>query len=152
MDTLERRIYQVINVSTAPVWLAMILAPRARLTARAVRLAAPVQAGLGLTYLGLLAGGIRDGGGRVDFTDPESVRAALTRPRAFLAGWAHFLAFDLFVGVSIWRQGLAQGRSTRVALVLTWLFGPLGLTLFLAQRAASRDGSLDMLDPSGARS
>lgn len=135
MELLDRRVYRALNTSTAPLWLAMILAPRSRLTARAVRAAGPLQAGLGLAYLALLAGGARDPGGRVDFTDPESVRAALARPRGFLAGWAHFLAFDLFVGKSIWEAGLAEGRSTRTALLLTWLFGPLGLTLFLAQRA-----------------
>ena len=127
----ERLAYSVINTSTAPLWLLMVLAPRSPLTARALGLATPLYAALGVTYVSLLAAGW--GGEKVDFRDPESVRAGLGQPQGFLAGWTHYLAFDLFVGRWIWEQGLAQGRSTRVALLLTWLAGPAGLTTWLAQ-------------------
>lgn len=135
MDPFERRLYTAVNTSTAPLFLLMVLAPRAALTARVVaRAAPPLQAGLALTYAGLLASTVGRGE-RVDFRDGDSVRRGLTQPRGFLAGWAHFLAFDLFVGRWIWETGLAEGRSTRAALLLTWLAGPLGLLLFTAQRA-----------------
>jgi hypothetical protein len=130
----ERRIYALLNASTAPLWLAMILAPRSRLTARLLRVATPLTAGLGVGYAALLARATGDGL-RLDFRDPQAVRAALSQPFAFLAGWAHYLAFDLFVGRWIHETGLAEGRSTRLALLLTWMLGPAGLTLFLAQRA-----------------
>lgn len=129
----ERRLYTVINTCTAPLWLLMIALPRSPLTARAVRAATPLYAVLGATYVGLLASGW--GGERVDFRDPDTVRRGLLQPRGFLAGWAHYIAFDLFVGRWVWEQGLAQGRSTRVALLLTWLAGPAGLTVWLGQRA-----------------
>ena len=129
----DRRIYAVVNSCSAPLFLAMIFFPRAPLTARLVRLATPLYAALGATYVGLLAS--TWGGERVDFRDPETVRAELGQPRGFLAGWAHFVAFDLFVGRWVWEQGLAERRSTRVALLLTWLAGPAGLTVFLGQRA-----------------
>jgi hypothetical protein len=132
----EQRLYAVINACTAPLWLLMVLAPRSPLTARAVRAATPLYAVLGATYVGLLASGW--GGERVDFRDPESVRRGLLQPRGFLAGWTHYIAFDLFVGRWIWEQGLEQRRSTRVALLLTWLAGPAGLTVWLGQRAAGR--------------
>ncbi len=132
----QRLVYAVVNTSTAPLWLAMVLAPRAPLTARLVRLATPLHAALGATYVGLLAAGW--GTTRVDFRDPESVRAGLGQPSGFLAGWAHYLAFDLFVGRWVWEQGLEQGRSTRVALLLTWMAGPAGLTLWLAQSRLPR--------------
>jgi len=130
--------YRRLNVSTAPLWLAMILAPRAAGTARALRAATPLLAALGAVYLGFLAGA--RGGGRVDVTDADSVRRALTSPEGFLAAWTHLLAFDLFVGRWIWETGLAEGRSTRVALLLTWFAGPAGLLLFLAQRRTWRAG------------
>lgn len=76
----------------------------------------------------------------MDPRDPESVRSALGRPRGFLAGWTHYVAFDLFVGRWIWEQGLEQGRSSRAALVLTWLAGPSGLALWLGQRALGSRG------------
>lgn len=127
----DRAIYAVINTCTAPLWLAMIVAPRSAATRQVVRLATPMYAALGASYIGLLASGW--GGERVDFRDPETVRRGLQQPRGFLAGWAHYLAFDLFVGRWIWEQGLLQRGSTRLALLLTWMAGPAGLTLWLAQ-------------------
>ena len=132
MSTLERLLYTVINTCTAPVWLAMILLPRSAWTQRAVRLATPLYAALGATYVGLLAS-TWGRGEKVDFRDPDSVRRGLQQPRGFLAGWAHYIAFDLFVGRWIWEQGLAQQRSTRLALLLTWLAGPSGLGVWLVQ-------------------
>jgi hypothetical protein len=136
MSARDKRLYAVINTCTAPVWLAMILLPRSPLTASVVRLCTPLYAALGASYVGLLASGW--GGERVDFRDPETVRRGLGQPRSFLAGWAHYIAFDLFVGRWVWEQGLATGRSTRVALVLTWMAGPAGLTTWLAQSRLRR--------------
>ena len=114
----------------------MIALPRSPLTASTVRLATPLYAVLGASYVGLLASGW--GGERVDFREPETVRRGLLQPRSFLAGWSHYIAFDLFVGRWIWEQGLESGRSTRVALLLTWMAGPAGLTVWLGQSAAAR--------------
>lgn len=141
MTRRDRLIYQVVNTSTAPLWLAMILAPRSALTARLVRLATPMYAALGATYIGLLAS-VWGKGEKVDFRDPDSVRAGLQQPRGFLAGWAHYLAFDLFVGRWIWEQGLDRGRSSRIALLLTWLAGPAGLTIWLAQSRLAQSRGL----------
>lgn len=136
LSARDKRIYAVVNTCSAPFWLLMILLPRSPLTARLVALATPLYAALGVTYVGLLASGW-GGGERVDFRRPETVRAGLGQPRGFLAGWAHYIAFDLFVGRWIWEQGLTTGRSTRVALVLTWITGPAGLTTWLAQSAVA---------------
>jgi len=135
-DARQRRIYALINTCTAPLWLAMILAPRSAVTRRLVGMATPLYAVLGASYVGLLAAGW--GGERVDFRDPETVVAGLSKPEGFLAGWTHYIAFDLFVGRWIWETGLAERRSTRIALLLTWMAGPAGLTVFLGQRAMRR--------------
>lgn len=138
LDARRRSRYLAVSGSTAPLWLAMILAPRAAVTARALRAATPLLAALGAVYLGFLASA--RGAERVDFTEPDSVRRTLTSPAGFLAAWTHLLAFDLFVGRWIWETGLAEGRSTRVALLLTWLAGPAGLLVFLAQRRSRPAG------------
>lgn len=62
-------------------------------------------------------------------------------PNAVLAGWVHFLAFDLFIGAWQCRTAREQGmRLWLVApcLVLTFLFGPLGLLVFLTLKAMHR--------------
>lgn len=132
----QRRAFQVLSSTTAPVWLAMILFPRAQLTTTLVRLATPLYAALGVAYTGLLAAAVRRGDGSAPrFDDPDSLRAALGDPNAFLAGWTHYLVFDLYVGRHIWAESLERGRTARLPLLLTWMAGPLGLTLHLARNA-----------------
>jgi hypothetical protein len=56
-----------------------------------------------------------------------------------LAGWLHYLAFDLFVGAWEVREARRVGLPHWLilpALALTFLFGPIGLLVFLALRAA----------------
>lgn len=134
MPDSRRAVYSVINASSAPFFLAMILAPRARITQWLVGRASLLFIALGVSYDVLLASGMVSQGGRVDFRDPDSVRAALAQPDAFLAGWTHYIAFDLFVGRWIWQDALDRGRSSRLPLLLTWLAGPAGLSLYLLQR------------------
>lgn len=137
MDGRQRLAFTVLNASTAPVWLAMILAPRSRFTAWLVRVATPLSAALGVTYVGLLGAaavqGARDGEGFPRFDDPDSLRRGLASPTAFLAGWTHYLVFDLYVGRHIWAEARSRGRVDRLPLLLTWWAGPAGLTLHLAR-------------------
>ena len=132
MDAAHHRMFAVLNAAVMPWWLAMIVAPRSRTTARLVARMPVALGALGVTYGGLIARGLGTGG--IDFSDAEAVRALLQAPDGFLAGWTHYLAFDLFVGRWIWRTALDEGRGCRVALTLTLMFGPLGLTWFAAQR------------------
>lgn len=111
----------------------MILAPRSAVTRRLVQQASWLFLGLGLTYDALLASGTVSLGKPLDFRDGEAVRSALSEPDLFLAGWAHYIAFDLFVGRWIWQDSLERGRSARLGLLLTWLAGPAGLSLYLLQ-------------------
>lgn len=134
MSPGQRTAFSIINVSTAPVWLAMILFPNSRVTSMLVRVATPLFAALGITYTGLLVTAMITGDERINFADPDSVRRGLQDPNGFLAGWTHYLAFDLFVGRWIWQESMAAGKRARLPLLLTWLAGPMGLTLFLARR------------------
>jgi hypothetical protein len=62
-------------------------------------------------------------------------------PGLLLAGWLHFLAFDLFVGAWEVRTARAEGIPHLLivpALILTFLFGPAGFLLFLVIRAVAR--------------
>lgn len=131
----HRQAWQILNSTTAPVWLAMILFPRSRFTATLVRRIDAVLAGLGLTYVGLLATGMAKAkGGPPDLSDPASVAAGLTQPEAFLGAWTHYLAFDLLAGRWVWEQSLAAGRNARLPLLLTWWLGPAGVGLHLLRR------------------
>jgi len=98
---------------------------------------------LAIAYIGLLAAGWGQtpGGG---FGSIGEVRALFANDAALTAGWLHYLAFDLFVGTWIAREGLKAGVSPILllpGLLLTFLFGPAGLLLFLIIRRAAERGA-----------
>ena len=73
------------------------------------------------------------------FGSIAEVRALFADDAALTAGWIHYLAFDLFVGAFILRDGAARGLpglAILPSLPPTFLFGPLGLLLHLLIRIA----------------
>lgn len=128
----EALVFQLLNVSVLPWWALWLVAPRS--TAAGVFAShAAVFIALAVLYAALLGAAIASG----DFggLDPASVRAALGSPLGFLAGWTHFLAFDLFCGAWIVREARRLGLEPRPYLVFALLAGPIGLGGFLARRA-----------------
>jgi Domain of unknown function (DUF4281) len=67
------------------------------------------------------------------FDSLAHVQLLFTSEWAALAGWVHYLAFDLFVGTWIAREVMNRGMS-RLLLIpllpLTFMFGPMGLVGF----------------------
>jgi hypothetical protein len=92
--------------------------------------------------LGLLYGGLAlttyftsDGG----YNSLGGVRALFENDYMLLAGWVHYLAFDLFIGAWIAKNADALGISRLLQapiLIATFMFGPVGLVLFFCMRAA----------------
>ena len=73
----------------------------------------------------------------VDFGSLAGVGRGFSNPGHLLAGWIHFLAFDLLIGSWEAEQAEKHGIPHLVflpCLALTFLFGPLGLLTFLAAR------------------
>ena len=71
------------------------------------------------------------------FDSLDNVQRLFTSPWAALAGWVHYLAFDLFVGAWIARQHMEAGlpRWPLIAILpLTFLFGPIGFVAFEVSR------------------
>jgi hypothetical protein len=126
--------WTAVNLASVPFWAAMILAPRSRLTAWLVNRAAPVHGALSVFYSAALISSVVKAEERIDFGQLESVSKAFQNPEAMLAGWTHYISFDLFVGTWIWRRSLAEGKPARLAMLLTWLAGPMGLGLFLGRK------------------
>lgn len=73
------------------------------------------------------------------FSSLAGVMSLFKSPRAVLAGWIHFLAFDLMVGLYIVTDAARVGIThwwLLPALFLTLMFGPAGLLIYLAMRFA----------------
>jgi Domain of unknown function (DUF4281) len=75
------------------------------------------------------------------FDTLENVQKLFASPWVALAGWIHYLAFDLFMGSRIAR-GMEEERLPRwplmIILPLTFLFGPAGYLAFEMIKAASQ--------------
>jgi hypothetical protein len=74
-----------------------------------------------------------------NFSSLHGVMELFKSPRAVLAGWIHYLAFDLFVGLFIVSNGALYNISHWLlvpCLLLTLMFGPAGLLLYLIIRFA----------------
>jgi hypothetical protein len=96
-----------------------------------------IPALLALGYSALLLPNFAASGG--GFGSIADVRTLFATDAVLVAGWLHYLAFDLFVGVWIAERS-DEARIPRLIqaafLIATFMFGPLGLLLFLAARAA----------------
>lgn len=98
-----------------------------------------IPAILSLLYVAVILGYWWQGQG--GFDSLANVMLLLSNPWMALAGWVHFLAFDLFIGGWITRTARAQGLAHLLilpCLLLTFLFGPIGLILFLSILAVRR--------------
>ena len=54
-------------------------------------------------------------------------------PKAVLAGWIHYLAFDLFVGLWITQDAIKIGLNRWLLIpvqILTFMFGPVGFGMY----------------------
>ena len=72
--------------------------------------------------------------GMMDFGSLTSVITLFTEENAVLAGWIHYLAFDLIVGMWV----LDQNKELKInqlvmapCLFLTFMLGPIGFLLFM---------------------
>ncbi len=142
-------LFNAVNLLAMLAWAALILLPR-----WPALLSAVLYLGVGLLCLiyatgliGLLTGFLPNpgGSGGADFSTIAGVRAIFATDAGVAIGWTHYLAFDLFVGVWIARDGDAKRIARLVQapiLLATFIAGPLGLGLWLLLRepAARRQG------------
>lgn len=117
-------------------WLALAASPHSARWAPRVRLIAgrAVPLLFAILYVTLFAtAGMGDGG----YDSLASVQRLFGVPGLLLAGWLHYLAFDLFVGAWIADRAGALGMPHLAVLPLlglTFLFGPAGLLAFALLR------------------
>jgi len=132
------RLFDVASKMVLPGWLLLVFLPRWRWTQTITAGLIPLV--LGVMYLVLFIkyfGQVPEGFGA--FGSLAGVKAALSVEGMLLAGWIHYLAFDLFVGS--WEVRDAQRVGVHHLLVipcmlLTFMMGPVGLLLYLVLRAA----------------
>ncbi len=124
------QIFSIVNLIALIGWVILVIAPRWTVT-RKIVLSGAIPLLLSIAYLILivLTFGAADGG----FGSLAGVMKLFTNEWAALAGWIHYLAFDLFVG--IWEVKDAQTKNIShwfvvPCLLLTFMLGPIGFLLY----------------------
>src|SRR4051812_32489375 len=119
-------------------WLLLIAAGRKRWASGLVT-AVLIPLALALTYAFLIA--THWGESKGGFSTLSGVASLFANRWLLLAGWIHYLAFDLFIGNWEVRDAMKHRMSHWTVipcLVLTFLFGPAGLLSYFALRLATR--------------
>ena len=128
-------VFQFANTIAMLMWVLMILLPNWKWTRFLVDYKlVPIL--LSVLYMIYIVQSMQGGGG-MDFSSLESVKKLFTIEIAVLAGWLHYLAFDLVVGMWI----LDQNRVLKInhlilvpCLLGAFIFGPVGFLLYMIVR------------------
>ena len=127
-------VFLLCNAVATSAWALLLFAPRWEPTTRLIG-AVIIPGLLGIAYVFALASGLGQASG--GFASLAELAELFQSRRVLLAGWIHYLAFDLFVGAWQTREAgrLALPHWLLVpCLLLTLLAGPAGLLTFLAAR------------------
>lgn len=121
------------NQAALAGWVILILLPRWDAIVAVPKYLIPL--GLCLLYpLYFLPEFAGSGGG---YGSLDAIAKLFENPAILAAGWLHYLAFDLFVGAWIAQDAdrLGAPRSIQAGLLAaTFMFGPVGLALYLIAR------------------
>ncbi|HTS75559.1 MAG TPA: ABA4-like family protein [Bryobacteraceae bacterium] len=137
------RLFSLCNSVALIGWVILVLFGRMRWVARLIT-GAVIPLLIAILYIYLIAAhwGESQGG----FGTLDGVAALFSNRWLLLAGWIHYLAFDLFIGSWEVRDSQMLGMPHLLVipcLALTFLFGPAGLLLYFIVRTA-RTRSLEL--------
>ncbi|HTV19956.1 MAG TPA: ABA4-like family protein [Polyangiaceae bacterium] len=127
-------LFSIANLLAMAGWLLLAAFPRRRWAERTSQWLVPGL--LAALYMAIVAAswGKSPGG----FSSLAAVAQLFENPWMLLAGWVHYLAFDLLIGNWIARdareRGIAHGWVLPL-LLLTFMFGPAGWLSYLGVRA-----------------
>ncbi len=144
-------LYLALNYGVMPFWALIIFLPFLKITDTLVHsVFAPIV--LGVTYTWLLAnvmGGVVQMPEGAGFASLDALMLTFSTKEAVVAGWAHYIVFDLFVGAWIARDAQRVGISPFIvapALLLTFVVGPIGLLSYVMLRGISGRGGWSLFE------
>jgi hypothetical protein len=128
------QLFSLLNLVALAGWIMLALFPKRRVIVDVIAGGA-IPALLAVVYVALIAAQwhTSDGG----FGTLADVATLFANPWLLLAGWVHYLAFDLLTGCWEVRDAGARGVPHLLVvpcLALTFLFGPAGWLLYQGVR------------------
>jgi hypothetical protein len=128
-------VFSIANLTALLSWALLVALPRRRWVADAVAgIAIPAIFAVLYVAIIVLHWSTSAGG----FSTLADVALLFANPWVLLAGWVHYLCFDLLIGC--WEVRDAQARRVPYPLVvpclaLTFMFGPAGWLLYQVVRS-----------------
>ncbi|WP_299674731.1 ABA4-like family protein [uncultured Tenacibaculum sp.] len=126
------QVFSIAGMLAMPMWILMIFLPKWKVTRFLIDFKI-IPLLLSIIYAIYIIISLQQGG-MMDFGSLASVMQLFTVENAVLAGWVHYLAFDLVVGM--WM--LDQNKELKIHPVVmapclfgTFMFGPVGFLLFM---------------------
>lgn len=129
-------VFSIANTTALPMWLLMIVLPKWKVTRFLIDYKI-IPLLLAIVYAIYIVMAMLDGPA-MDFGSLESVMALFTSENAVVAGWVHYLVFDMLVGMWILDQNNGLKLHPIImapCLILTFMLGPVGFILFMSIRA-----------------
>lgn len=130
------QLFSMVNALAMAAWILLILLPRRRWVSGVL---APIAmpAVFAAIYAAILVTQWKGSAG--GFSSLSAVATLFSQPWLLLAGWVHYLAFDLVIGS--WEVNDARERGIPHGVVipclaLTFMFGPAGWLAYRGLRAA----------------
>jgi hypothetical protein len=139
-------VFSACNMLAMLGWVLLLILPRNRRALLVAGTAIPLTlAAVYLTVFVLHARGSEGG-----FSSLAAVAQLFGNRWLLLAGWVHYLAFDLFIGAWETRDAMAR-RVPRLllapCLLMTFMLGPIGLLCYHGLRAAYHPLDQAVLSP-----
>lgn len=126
-------VFSIANLMAIPMWLLLIILPKWKVTRFLIDFKV-IPVFLSLIYVIYIIQSLLSGLA-MDFGSLKSVMALFTKENAVLAGWVHYLVFDLLIGM--WM--LEENKTLKIhpivltpCLIGTFMLGPIGFLLFMA--------------------
>jgi hypothetical protein len=133
--------FQSTNTLALAAWIALVLFPGKKLVS-GVLCAVVVPGLLALAYAAVIAWKLASNGlPPGDVMTLTGLRDVFRDDWVFAAAWTHYLVFDMVVGAWIARDSVKLGIHwllRTVALVLTFLAGPVGFLVHIVGRGVLR--------------
>jgi hypothetical protein len=129
------QVFSITNLIAFIAWVALVILPGRRWVTGIVT-GVVVPTFFAVVYVAIVAATLgREPGG--SFSTLAGVATLFSNPWVLLAGWIHYLAFDLLIGTWETRDARERGVPHLLlvpCLVLTFLLGPAGWLLYMVVR------------------
>ena len=131
-------LFPIVNLLPLPIWFVWVALPKSALARRLADSLWPWGILAALYALSVLMASLEGGPGPEAFFTLSGVMTIFDFPWPTMAGWLHYLCFDLFCARWMLHDAPDAGYALSPILLLTLFYGPIGLLVYLALRTKLR--------------